>query len=60
GNYHEYAYGPVFDPGGNLWVTLNCTIGKAPSGGGFEEKAFPWRGWSMMKPRHGNLVPVSA
>src|SRR5688500_10955370 len=26
GNYHEYAYGPVFDRAGNLWLTLNTTI----------------------------------
>ena len=23
GNYHEYAFGPRFDPDGNAWVTLN-------------------------------------
>ena len=28
GNYHEYAYGPKFDPAGNMWVTLNCSMGK--------------------------------
>ena len=22
GSYHEYAYGPVFDPAGNAWITL--------------------------------------
>ncbi len=60
GNYHDYAYGPVFDPKGNLWVTLNCTIGKAPRGPGFNEKSFPWRGWSMTKPPGAPLRPVSA
>ncbi|HRE80276.1 MAG TPA: hypothetical protein PLN52_04470 [Opitutaceae bacterium] len=30
GNYHEYAYGPAFDSEGNLWVTLNVTIGQVP------------------------------
>ena len=28
GNYHEYAYGPVFDPKGDMYITLNCSIGK--------------------------------
>ena len=28
GNYHEYAYGPAVDGDGNLWVALNCSIGK--------------------------------
>ena len=28
GNYHEYAYGPAVDGAGNLWVALNCSIGK--------------------------------
>ena len=61
GNYHEYAYGPVFDRNGDLWVTLNCTIGKAPQGDGFsEQKSFPWRGWSMRRSNNGPLLPVSA
>lgn len=61
GNYHEYAYGPIFDPKGDLWVTLNCTIGKAPVGPGFEGvKSLPWRGWSMRQSEGGGLKPVSA
>jgi hypothetical protein len=61
GNYHEYAYGPVFDRRGDMWVTLNCTIGKAPVGDGFDQvKAFPWRGWSMRRSGHGTLLPISA
>lgn len=61
GNYHEYAYGPVFDRKGDMWVTLNCTIGKSTAGDGFEEvKTFPWRGWSMRKSPTGPLLPISA
>ena len=60
GNYHEYAYGPVFDRKGAMWLTLNCTIGKAPRGDGFAEKSFPWRGWSMRRAKDGPLLPISA
>ena len=28
GNYHEYAYGPAFDAQGNLWLTLNQSMGQ--------------------------------
>lgn len=54
GNYHEYAYGPVFDPKGNMYITLNCSIGKKVL-----PRATEWRGWSMMKPPGGILRPVS-
>ena len=55
GNYHEYAYGPVFDRQDNLYLALNCSIGKK-----VVEGATAWRGWSMMKPPDGPLRPVSA
>jgi hypothetical protein len=57
GNYHEYAFGPVFDPKGNLWVALNITIGKVPKIAG---SAKTWRGWSMMQKPGSELLPVSA
>ncbi len=61
GNYHEYAYGPVFDPEGNMWITLNQTLGKPVEMKGHYAKEFPWRGWSMMLPKGGDkLVPISA
>lgn len=61
GNYHEYAYGPVFDPQGNLWVTLNQTLGGPVKLAGLRDREFPWRGWSMMKPADGGpMRPVSA
>jgi glucose/arabinose dehydrogenase len=53
GNYHEYAYGPVFDRDGNLWVTLNATLGK---------KLVPddaWRGWSLKVHPDATWEPVS-
>lgn len=53
GAYHEYAYGPKFDPAGNMWVTLNCSMGK---------EAFPekdWRGYSLRIAPSGEWKPVS-
>jgi len=61
GNYHEYVYGPVFDPEGNMWVTLNQTLGKPVKMKGNNATEYPWRGWSMMKPKDGDkLLPMSA
>ncbi len=54
GNYHEYAYGPKLDPAGDMWVTLNSSIG---------EKLTPedqWRGWSLRIRPDGSWTPVSA
>ncbi len=53
GNYHEYAYGPKFDPTGAMWVTLNCSMGK----GAFPEK--DWRGYSLRIAPDGKWQPVS-
>ncbi len=53
GNYHEYAYGPKFDPSGNMWITLNCSMGK----GAFPERN--WRGYSLRVAPSGNWQPVS-
>lgn len=53
GNYHEYAYGPAFDRDGNMWITLNCNMGK---------KLVPddaWRGWSLKVKPDGSWEPVS-
>ena len=61
GNYHEYAYGPAFDAKGNMWVTLNQTLGKPVEMPGHRDTEFPWRGWSMMQPAEGGpLRPASA
>jgi glucose/arabinose dehydrogenase len=53
GNYHEYAYGPKFDPAGNMWVTLNCSMGK----GAFPER--DWRGYSLRISPSGEWQPIS-
>lgn len=55
GNYHEYAFGPVFDSKGNAYVTLNINIGK-----GFRPNDLDWRGWSMKITPDGKLHPYSA
>ncbi len=60
GNYHEYAYGPIFDPKGNLWVTLNINIGPGQDlGGGTSSKDLLWRGWAVRKKPNGKLLPVA-
>ena len=53
GNYHEYAYGPAIDGQGNLWLALNCTIGKGP----FADNR--WRGWSVRVAPSGDWAAVS-
>lgn len=53
GAYHEYAYGPVFDRAGNVWLTLNCSMGKKVT------KDEAWRGWSLMVKPDGSWEPVS-
>jgi hypothetical protein len=53
GNYHEYAYGPVFDPAGNMYVNLNAAMGKSV----INDRL--WRGWSMRKTPDGKLKPFS-
>ena len=53
GNYHEYAYGPAVDGAGNLWVALNCSIGKGPNPNN------QWRGWSLRVKPDGSWAPIS-
>lgn len=60
GNYHEYAYGPSFDGEGNLWVTLNVTIGQVPTVPGNRMGTPLWRGWAMRQKPGGELLPVAA
>lgn len=53
GAYHEYTYGPKFDPSGNLWITLNCTMG---------DRVLPhteWRGYSLCMAPNGEWRPIS-
>lgn len=53
GNYHEYAYGPAIDKAGDMWVALNCSIGKGPNSNN------RWRGWSLRVKSNGSWAPMS-
>lgn len=53
GAYHEYTYGPKFDPRGNMWITLNCTMGDVV----LPDK--DWRGYSLCVEPNGKWKPVS-
>ncbi|HSI63874.1 MAG TPA: hypothetical protein VLE43_12165 [Candidatus Saccharimonadia bacterium] len=53
GAYHEYTYGPKFDPKGDMWVTLNSTMG---------DVVLPdrdWRGYGLRVTSDGKWKPVS-
>jgi azurin/glucose/arabinose dehydrogenase len=54
GNYHEYAYGPVLAPNGNLRVLLNVSFG-APT-----QSTVPWRGWMVEVTPDGHMTPIAA
>lgn len=54
GNYHEYAFGPKRDGQGNLWVTLNQTIGVQVTAND------EWRGWGVIIREDGTLDPQCA
>lgn len=60
GNYHEYAYGPVADPQGNLWFTLNATLGGGVKMPGHRPPDNPWRGWALRLTPAGVMEPMSA
>ena len=60
GSYHEYAYGPAFDPKGNAYTTLNSSIGEKWDGAGDEAKQTLWRGWCLMTPPGGKTQPWAA
>ena len=53
GNYHEYAYGPAIDQEGNMWVALNCSIGKGSNPNN------QWRGWSLRVKPDGSWSPMT-
>lgn len=53
GNYHEYAYGPAIDHEGNMWMALNCSIGKGSNPNN------QWRGWSLRVKPDGSWTPMS-
>lgn len=53
GNYHEYSFGPVFTPRGNMLVTLNLAwIGRGAS-------LAKWRGWAVEITPDGKMTPVA-
>ncbi len=54
GSYHEYAFGPVMGPDGNLRVTLNVAFG------GATQAPAPWRGWMLEITPDGQTTPIAA
>jgi len=53
GNYHEYAYGPVFDKNGDMYVTLNVAWV------GFGDGLGKWHGWLLKIKPNGNTEPIA-
>jgi azurin len=53
GNYHEYAYGPVFDKQGDMYVTLNVAWV------GFGDGLGKWHGWLMKIKEDGTTEPIA-
>ncbi|WP_139958284.1 DUF7133 domain-containing protein [Flavicella sediminum] len=53
GNYHEYAYGPVFDKDGNMTVTLNLAWHKGM------QSLVKWRGWMLKITEEGKSEPYA-
>ncbi|WP_089686445.1 plastocyanin/azurin family copper-binding protein [Catalinimonas alkaloidigena] len=54
GNYHEYSYGPLFLPNGDMLVTLNL---------GWEGKGkslSKWHGWMLKITEDGKMTPFAA
>src|SRR4051812_7161828 len=54
GSYHEYAFGPILAPNGNLRVTLNVAFG------GATQAPAPWRGWMVEITPDGQITPIAA
>lgn len=52
-NYHEYSYGPVFLPNGDMLVTLN--LGWTGRG----ESLSKWRGWMIKISPDGKMTPLA-
>ncbi|HEY8483250.1 MAG TPA: plastocyanin/azurin family copper-binding protein [Longimicrobiales bacterium] len=53
GNYHEYSYGPVFAPNGNMIVTLNLAWV------GYGASLAKWRGWALEITPDGKMTPIA-
>ncbi|MBT5901091.1 MAG: auracyanin family protein [Opitutaceae bacterium] len=54
GSYHEYAFGPIMAPNGNMRVTLNVAFGAAT------QSPVPWRGWMIEITPDGQVIPIAA
>ncbi len=54
GNYHEYSFGPVFSPKGDMVVTLNLAWV------GYGDSFVKWRGWMLRISPDGKMTPVAA
>ena len=54
GSYHEYAFGPIIAPNGNLRVALNVAFGSAT------QAPSPWRGWMLEITPAGRTIPIAA
>jgi len=71
GNYHEYAFGPVRDRQGNLYISLNA----ASNGAGIRDEVrgtydplgrpgrmyacVPYRGWVLKQTPAGQVIPYA-
>jgi azurin len=53
GNYHEYAYGPVFDKNGDMFVTLNVAWV------GYGDGLGKWHGWLLKIKNDGTQEPIA-
>ena len=53
GNYHEYSFGPVFSPKGDMTVSLNLAWV------GYGESFVKWRGWMLQGTTNGKLAPFA-
>jgi azurin len=53
GNYHEYAYGPIFDQNGDMFVTLNVAWV------GYGDGLGKWHGWLLKIKPDGQMEPVA-
>ncbi len=53
GNYHEYAYGPIFDKEGDMYVTLNVAWI------GYGEGLAKWHGWLLKIKPNGSMEPIA-
>ncbi len=60
GAYHEYAYGPAFDASGNMYTSLNSSMGAKWKGAGAEAVETKWRGWCMSTGADGVTRPFAA